>query len=1049
MASPNHRQEWEASAIAPSLIDANLISIDGQDALDRLFIGNVERLNTGRVANKHLRTYQHIERGGWFCRALDPLNNWEEQDWSQCKPDFPRTDGEGKIVKYEPPPKCPSRLYFLMVPDDIWGKISRRYGISREGYSQFWEWVLDHPEIPIFIPEGAKKAGALLSAGYVAVALPGVSMGWRGGPTHGTKRRLLPELKLFAKGREFIIAYDSDKKESTRQKVKSAGITLGRLLLAQKAAAVHPMSWCHERGKGIDDVLFAEGEGAIADILASSPDWEEWVGAPDYRTLDRTPDLVVNQRYLDFEIPRDRPLVVIKSCQGTGKTELLGRYIGEAQKTGQPSLTASNRETLARALGERFGVPYRTERDTIGRSLGFSLCVDSMRPKFNGFNVENWYDAHPIFVLDEAEQVLKHLLSGETDVKDHRPAILHQFQETVILAAATGQIIISDADISPLSIELLEKIVGFDLNPYIVVNEYQPEAWRITNYEQPNPIQWHRDLFAAIARGEKTFIYTSSQQAKSILGTIGLERRIREKYPDKKVIRIDAETLANKEHPAYGQIAKLDELIADYDIIIVSPSIQTGVSIDIQNHFDSVWGYSAGNVPPHDFLQALWRVRDCVPRYVWCPKMGLGRVANGLTDDRQILASNDLLIKTHLALLNQVELSDTRIDARLDRSFTVAWSKFAARHNAESYSYRKTFLEAVANQGHNILAPVEAISKKEIKEIRAEIQQDTQIAWQERCTAIASAPRITDTEASRISEAKTRTEQETLSLSRHIIEKRCGGMDATTELVDLVGQGKLSKWQLLYKLTEGAEFVEHLDMGVIDRALMRGEGTAFTPDLNRQLSKAKVWLLEQVRVVDILKKPEISLSDPDVVDFAKRVYEVRQDFLTAFGIAIRDPEQNGENHSVPVVKQVVGLLGRDLVSGGRKQVAKIRRHIYKWKDEHEELRREIFERWRERDGLSVARQRIDMEQIQGGDGQSLKLGTRVEIKSPVGNAVTTSSFSDDRKDQSPPRSLGLVRDVGRVVALVGAGFCWVESQISGARRRWRQSELRAMEVAIA
>nr|WP_225912738.1 DUF3854 domain-containing protein [Nostoc flagelliforme] len=41
----------------------------------------------------------------------------------------------------------------------------------------FWEWVRQHPEIPIILCEGEKKAACLLSLGFVAVALPGI---WNG-----------------------------------------------------------------------------------------------------------------------------------------------------------------------------------------------------------------------------------------------------------------------------------------------------------------------------------------------------------------------------------------------------------------------------------------------------------------------------------------------------------------------------------------------------------------------------------------------------------------------------------------------------------------------------------------------------------------------------------------------------------------------------------------------------------------------------------------------------------------------------------------------------
>jgi len=38
----------------------------------------------------------------------------------------------------------------------------------------FWAWVNNHPDIPVFITEGLKKACALLTAGYVAIAIVGV-----------------------------------------------------------------------------------------------------------------------------------------------------------------------------------------------------------------------------------------------------------------------------------------------------------------------------------------------------------------------------------------------------------------------------------------------------------------------------------------------------------------------------------------------------------------------------------------------------------------------------------------------------------------------------------------------------------------------------------------------------------------------------------------------------------------------------------------------------------------------------------------------------------
>ena len=100
----------------------------------------------------------------------------------QYRPDNPRRDAEGELVKCE----------------------------TREGYRQ----VLDanpilgerlrDPREPLIVTEGARKADAAISQGYVAVALSGVWC-WR------KDRVQLPEwedIKLY--GREVYVAFDSD-----------------------------------------------------------------------------------------------------------------------------------------------------------------------------------------------------------------------------------------------------------------------------------------------------------------------------------------------------------------------------------------------------------------------------------------------------------------------------------------------------------------------------------------------------------------------------------------------------------------------------------------------------------------------------------------------------------------------------------------------------------------------------------------------------------------------------------------------------------------------
>jgi len=139
---------------------------------------------------------------------LVPLYDmWGNLSSYQYRPDDPRENGEGKLVKYE----------------------------TRAGYRQ----VLDanpilgerlrDPKEPLIVTEGARKADAAISEGYVAVALPGVWC-WR---KDGVPLPEWEDIKLY--GREVYVAFDSD--AQTNPHVLKALIGLCEFLRSRGANA--------------------------------------------------------------------------------------------------------------------------------------------------------------------------------------------------------------------------------------------------------------------------------------------------------------------------------------------------------------------------------------------------------------------------------------------------------------------------------------------------------------------------------------------------------------------------------------------------------------------------------------------------------------------------------------------------------------------------------------------------------------------------------------------------------------------------------------------
>ena len=256
------------SAIDPDLIALNFSGLSGDEALSHILISDkIPRLNSGRVTSRVLRTYRHLEAGGIWISSLDPHHQWEPMEWGRFKPNQPRLDiAKGKPIKYESPPKVPNRVTYLDIPDSIWKKIAQNYQIKRYLSTlalrlrdrvnpvQFWEWVQQHPEIPIILTEGEKKAACLLSLGFVAIALPGI---WNG--RVGKKdfdERLHPDLLPMAqKGRKFIILFDFETKFKTRKNVYQATIRTGKAIEAQ--GCICEVACLPGPQKGVDDFVVA------------------------------------------------------------------------------------------------------------------------------------------------------------------------------------------------------------------------------------------------------------------------------------------------------------------------------------------------------------------------------------------------------------------------------------------------------------------------------------------------------------------------------------------------------------------------------------------------------------------------------------------------------------------------------------------------------------------------------------------------------------------------------------------------------------------------
>ncbi|NER01456.1 MAG: DUF3854 domain-containing protein, partial [Okeania sp. SIO3C4] len=293
-----HLDEWVInSAVLQEIATLNVQSINKVEGyspssiLFDLLYPNPKRTNSGRLDTSGLRQFENcLETSGWWISGIDPLT-WEAMEWGRFKPDpdtplaqphFNKKTGQWKkAAKYRSPAGIASRLVLLQIFDRLWEKISDRYNIpisaeEKQHPGGFWHWVWAHPEIPIILVEGEKKAGCLLSLGYVAIPLPGIWMGRRYDDFTKINESLIPDLALFAQEKRPVkIIFDHDVKLYTKINVYQATVATAKLLAKSGCKVRVGMLPSMANGKNaIDDYVVAGGD--IGQIISSAIAWEEY-----------------------------------------------------------------------------------------------------------------------------------------------------------------------------------------------------------------------------------------------------------------------------------------------------------------------------------------------------------------------------------------------------------------------------------------------------------------------------------------------------------------------------------------------------------------------------------------------------------------------------------------------------------------------------------------------------------------------------------------------------------------------------------------------------
>jgi hypothetical protein len=437
--------------------------------------------------------------------------------------------------------------------------------------------------------------------------------------------------------------------------------------------------------------------------------WDNW---KNYKKF--TPQIKIEKRFIEFDLPQSNTITFIKSGLGTGKTTETIKNLEKLQKYGIIGLGYRNTLLLQfNAKATKIGF-YHLQSDKNLREfsldepqLKVTNCIDSLI-----YYVKEQFDGK-IVIIDEVISVLKHLLFSGTirqfdKVKELFTEMVNRCDRLLCLdgfmqdwavtffqeLCPTKQIITIENIYqgNKAKVYLLEGTI--DIDEKIRTNDKTPWIERLLNSQCP-----------VICSDSQIFCEASEKLLVS---------------QGRRGIRVDSKTVNNQDVKKF--FTDPDQYILENqpEYVIYSPSAESGLDIPLKNYFSEHFAFFFGQLDVDSMIQMLGRIRDeLVPKYVWAKKfIAPSDISRRPSNVESIQADRARLLMAELHLtINSVESPEAKIaylqqvyQDNLDSTSTVADTITAIRNHEES-NYRECLFEQLIDSGY----PVEAVTPESIK----------------------------------------------------------------------------------------------------------------------------------------------------------------------------------------------------------------------------------------------------------------------------------------------------------------------------------------------
>jgi hypothetical protein len=300
-------------------------------------------------------------------------------------------------------------------------------------------------------------------------------------------------------------------------------------------------------------------------------------------------DLIPENILTDFT----EDILIFQSGMGDGKTHKV--YNDILKLGGATTISILNRISLIDNIKHDYSFVY-SYRETAssepeggihGTNKSVVICSESLYRL-----TEQTLDQCEYLILDEIMSLLPQMICSET----HKRHLQENQQNFIRLIKSVKKIVILDANISEETIEFIKKIRGRGS-----VKQWTIAPRRNRKIHMMTETETLKHLYSSLKEHKRVFVACS----KSVDYGNGIIQEISRKFPSLRCVFINSRT-----KDTHNNLLSDTDKWKEYDVVMISPCISTGVSCVVRDHFDEVYCfYSRCSTNPLDASQQIGRIR--------------------------------------------------------------------------------------------------------------------------------------------------------------------------------------------------------------------------------------------------------------------------------------------------------------------------------------------------------------------------------------------------------------------------------------------------------